>query len=86
MTSLFEKLKEKARNPRSAADSKPLPVDPSARVDAKRMAEMKAEAAGETAREKAEEQGEEPQEIGGPKGLEPTRYGDWEKSGRCVDF
>jgi hypothetical protein len=25
-------------------------------------------------------------EIGGPKGLEPTRYGDWEKNGRCVDF
>ena len=25
-------------------------------------------------------------EIGGPKGLEPTRYGDWEKAGRCVDF
>jgi hypothetical protein len=25
-------------------------------------------------------------EIGGPKGLEPTRYGDWEKKGRCVDF
>jgi hypothetical protein len=25
-------------------------------------------------------------EIGGPKGLEPTRYGDWEKSGRCIDF
>ncbi len=25
-------------------------------------------------------------EIGGPKGLEPTRYGDWEKRGRCVDF
>jgi hypothetical protein len=25
-------------------------------------------------------------EIGGPKGPEPTRYGDWEKSGRCVDF
>ena len=27
-----------------------------------------------------------PQEIGGPKGLEPTRYGDWEKAGRCIDF
>lgn len=26
------------------------------------------------------------QEIGGPKGLEPTRYGDWEKGGRCIDF
>ena len=27
-----------------------------------------------------------PREIGGPKGLEPTRYGDWERKGRCVDF
>lgn len=26
------------------------------------------------------------EEISGPKGLEPTRYGDWEKNGRCVDF
>jgi hypothetical protein len=26
------------------------------------------------------------EEIGGAKGLEPTRYGDWEKNGRCVDF
>jgi hypothetical protein len=25
-------------------------------------------------------------EIGGPKGLDPTRYGDWEKGGRCIDF
>ncbi|VFM95744.1 MAG: Protein of unknown function (DUF1674) [Candidatus Kentron sp. G] len=25
-------------------------------------------------------------EIGGPPGLEPTRYGDWEKNGRCIDF
>ena len=25
-------------------------------------------------------------EQGGPKGLEPTRYGDWEKNGRCIDF
>jgi len=25
-------------------------------------------------------------EIGGPKGPEPTRYGDWENSGRCTDF
>lgn len=26
------------------------------------------------------------EEIGGPKGPEPTRYGDWEKAGRCIDF
>ena len=27
-----------------------------------------------------------PKEIGGRKGPEPTRYGDWEKNGRCIDF
>ncbi len=27
-----------------------------------------------------------PEEIGGPKGLEPTRYGDWENKGRAIDF
>lgn len=27
-----------------------------------------------------------PKEIGGPTGLEPTRFGDWEKNGRCSDF
>jgi hypothetical protein len=25
-------------------------------------------------------------EIGGRPGPEPTRYGDWEKNGRCIDF
>lgn len=25
-------------------------------------------------------------EVGGPKGPEPTRYGDWEYNGRCTDF
>ncbi|XP_068597229.1 succinate dehydrogenase assembly factor 4, mitochondrial [Brachionichthys hirsutus] len=25
-------------------------------------------------------------ETGGPRGPEPTRYGDWERKGRCVDF
>jgi len=27
-----------------------------------------------------------PREIGGPSGPEPTRYGDWERKGRCIDF
>jgi hypothetical protein len=27
-----------------------------------------------------------PGERGGPKGPEPTRFGDWEKNGRCFDF
>ncbi|MFC4351990.1 DUF1674 domain-containing protein [Fodinicurvata halophila] len=25
-------------------------------------------------------------ELGGPDGLEPTRYGDWERKGICYDF
>ena len=29
---------------------------------------------------------EKPREIGGRGGLDPTRYGDWEKAGRCIDF
>jgi hypothetical protein len=28
----------------------------------------------------------EPKEIGDRGGLDPTRYGDWEKAGRCIDF
>jgi hypothetical protein len=27
-----------------------------------------------------------PVEIGGRTGPDPTRYGDWEKNGRCIDF
>lgn len=29
---------------------------------------------------------ERPKELGGPSGPEPTRYGDWERKGICVDF
>jgi Protein of unknown function (DUF1674) len=40
----------------------------------------------------APEQGEPPAaatvpiEIGGREGPEPTRFGDWELKGRCIDF
>ena len=27
-----------------------------------------------------------PKEIGGRTGPDPTRFGDWEKNGRCIDF
>jgi hypothetical protein len=27
-----------------------------------------------------------PPEDGGPKGLEPTRFGDWERKGLAIDF
>lgn len=47
------------------------------------------EAAPETLKpEKAEaiQERAQPKEVGGREGLEPTRYGDWEKNGRCIDF
>ncbi len=48
-------------------------------------------AAQRALREAAERQAAEvkaalPHEVGGPKGLEPTRYGDWERKGLTSDF
>ncbi|MGI9235035.1 MAG: DUF1674 domain-containing protein [Woeseiaceae bacterium] len=34
----------------------------------------------------ASDASERPAEFGGRGGLDPTRYGDWEKAGRCIDF
>ncbi|NIZ00591.1 DUF1674 domain-containing protein [Thalassospira lucentensis] len=34
----------------------------------------------------AKEAAAKQREIGGPKGPEPTRFGDWENKGRCIDF
>ena len=31
-------------------------------------------------------EGKEAEESGGPRGREPTRYGDWENKGICGDF
>ena len=38
------------------------------------------------ARRAAETQPDRPKELGGRDGPEPTRYGDWEKDGRAIDF
>ena len=38
------------------------------------------------ARRKAAQATDLPEELGGPKGPEPTRYGDWEKKGITSDF
>ena len=40
----------------------------------------------QTKRGKPPQKTVKPKEIGGPPGPEPTRYGDWEKKGRCIDF
>lgn len=37
-------------------------------------------------KENAQKPNEKEKEFGGQDGPEPTRYGDWEKGGRCTDF
>ena len=54
---------------------------------AARIAEAGRRAAAEAEQRRAgEHAGKLPPELGGPKGLEPTRYGDWERKGIAVDF
>ncbi|MDD2816986.1 MAG: shikimate dehydrogenase [Thiotrichaceae bacterium] len=47
---------------------------------------VRPETASVIAQLRAELHGKSEVEIGGRDGLEPTRFGDWEKSGRCIDF
>jgi len=86
----MSKLKNLFKSTKPLVDEKPVGAASDAPnvqgLDAKHLAEMKADEAGAKWRAKAEEQGQIEKEYGGPKGLEPTRYGDWEKAGRCSDF
>ena len=59
---------------------------PDAEVAA-RIAEAGRRAAAEAdVRRRQQPDGQLPPELGGPKGPEPTRYGDWEVNGRVSDF
>ena len=40
----------------------------------------------EERRKRAEEEADKAAEKGGPKGKEPTRFGDWERKGIAYDF
>jgi hypothetical protein len=54
---------------------------------AARIAEAAERATAEAdARRAKEAKVELPPELGGPKGPEPTRYGDWERKGIVSDF
>jgi hypothetical protein len=61
--------------PPNAAPDKPL--TPAARRALEEAAARRAEIEAAAARGA---------EQGGPKGLEPTRFGDWERKGIAVDF
>ena len=54
---------------------------PSAAVRALEEADARRARAAESAPEQ-----EGAKELGGPSGEEPTRFGDWERKGRAVDF
>jgi hypothetical protein len=95
MANLFDRLKrDRKAGPPAASAAETLPEtgpespaeDDIRGKDPRRLAEEKADRAGEKWRREAEARGEVEKETGGPKGLEPTRYGDWEKAGRCFDF
>jgi hypothetical protein len=52
-----------------------------------RIAEAGRRAAAEAeVRRRQQPAGQLPPELGGPKGPEPTRYGDWERKGIISDF
>jgi len=53
---------------------------------AARRALAEAEARRKEAEAQAAAQPPRPREIDGPKGAEPTRYGDWERKGIVSDF
>ena len=61
-------------DPPGAAPGKPL--TPEARLALEEAA----------ARRTATVEAPQPVEEGGPAGLEPTRYGDWERKGLATDF
>ncbi len=60
--------------PRQTAQAAPPAPTPQPTPTGKPTGELAGEPAGK------------PKEIGGPSGPEPTRYGDWERNGICVDF
>ena len=68
-----------ADDPKLSATSPPRKELTPAAQRALAEAEARRKAAAENAKPM-------PKEFQGPKGPEPTRYGDWEYNGRCTDF
>ncbi|PHR63173.1 MAG: DUF1674 domain-containing protein [Robiginitomaculum sp.] len=52
----------------------------------RQQAAVRALAEAQERRDAAEKKKQMPSETGGPRGIEPTRYGDWERKGITSDF
>jgi hypothetical protein len=72
---MMVKPNRRRRNPRTGLRKKPLP--PAAE---RALAEAAARRAAE------DRAAGRPQEVGGPEGPDPVRYGDWERNGLASDF
>jgi hypothetical protein len=73
-------MSERSPSPPEPAPRKPLtPAAQRALVEAEARRKAAEEAAAQNAAER-------PKEFQGPKGPEPTRYGDWETKGIASDF
>lgn len=74
------KQQDKAEGVRLAPNAAPGKLIPAAAKRALQEAEERRKAAD------AKTDSDSPEEIAGPKGSEPTRYGDWERGGIAYDF
>ncbi|BDW97904.1 MULTISPECIES: DUF1674 domain-containing protein [Thalassospira] len=80
-TVIHEVPKEKAE---PQADTNPAPDEIAGAEAAPQLSQDAINALAEA--KAAKEAAAKAREIGGPKGPEPTRFGDWENKGRCIDF
>lgn len=76
-------MSESQKSPPSVASEKPAPTPPAQAVSSRPAS---SDSAAPPPSAPAPAAPARKPEIGGPKGPEPTRYGDWERAGRCVDF
>ncbi len=78
-------MSDETQNPKDASASIPAaPVDLPP-VDLPPAAQRALAEAAER-RKEAEAKAKPPVELGGRDGLDPARYGDWEKKGIAIDF
>jgi hypothetical protein len=68
------------------AEFAPVPNAPSDVDSASASAAASIAAAARAPQGRTDAKPPAPAEFGGPTGPEPTRFGDWEKNGRCIDF
>ena len=85
---MFEKFTARRPQPRKAP-VEPLTASPdagAAKAGEQQNGAQPGAPKGGTRPEAPERPPERTKEIDGPSGPEPTRYGDWERKGICVDF